>query len=128
MLRGPSRPTYHKPPQPESPALYISWPQADREVFRFSEELNEDGCSLSGLFFTSCSDSQSLVSEHPQERFFFFFLPVYLPASLLCQLLKGPQTSFNKKNLSSASRKPSPQPNLQAAPHKLIYFTEKFSL
>lgn len=98
VLRGPSRPTYHKPPQPESPALYISRPQADCEVFRFSEELNEDRCSFSVVVF-HISLRQSVSRFRTSSGKLFSFFPVYLPASLLCQLLKGPQTSFNKKTL-----------------------------
>lgn len=57
-------------------------PQMCCEVFRFSEALNEDGCS-SRMFFSAQSDSQALSPpEHPQESFFF---PVYLPTTLLCQ-------------------------------------------
>lgn len=61
-------------------SLYIMWPQNSCEVFRFSEALKEDGCSLG--CFSHLAQTVRLSLEHPQERI-----------SLLCQLFKRPHAS-----------------------------------
>ncbi len=66
VLRGPSRP---HTTNLRCQRVQCCRSQTGREVFQFSEALNEDGCSPG--CFSHLAQTVGLSLEHPQESFFF---------------------------------------------------------